>query len=74
MLELCLLGCGGMMPLPYRKLTSLMARYNGNSILIDCGEGTQVAIKEKGWSFKPMKSSALPIITPIISVACQGFF
>ena len=42
------------MPLPYRKLTSLMARYNGNSILIDCGEGTQVAIKEKGWSFKPI--------------------
>ena len=55
MLELCLLGCGGMMPLPYRKLTSLMARYNGNSILIDCGEGTQVAIKEKGWSFKPIE-------------------
>ena len=43
------------MPLPYRKLTSLMARYNGNSILIDCGEGTQVAIKEKGWSFKPIE-------------------
>ena len=48
MLELCLLGCGGMMPLPHRKLTSLMARYNGKSILIDCGEGTQVGIKEKG--------------------------
>ena len=54
MLELCLLSCGGMMPLPYRKLTSLMARYNGSSILIDCGEGTQVGIKEKGWSFKPI--------------------
>ena len=54
MLELCLLGCGGMMPLPNRKLTSLMARYNGSSILIDCGEGTQVAIREKGWSFKPI--------------------
>lgn len=54
MLELCLLGCGGMMPLPYRKLTSLMARYNGSSLLIDCGEGTQVAIREKGWSFKPI--------------------
>ena len=54
MLELCLLGCGSMMPLPYRKLTSLMARYNGSSILIDCGEGTQVGIKEKGWSFKPI--------------------
>lgn len=54
MLELCLLGSGGMMPLPYRKLTSLMARFNGSSILIDCGEGTQVAIKEKGWTFKPI--------------------
>ena len=42
------------MPLPYRWLTSLMARYNGKSILIDCGEGTQVAMKEKGWSPKPI--------------------
>ena len=54
MIDLCLLGCGGMMPLPGRKLTSLMARYNGSSILIDCGEGTQVGIREKGWSFKPI--------------------
>lgn len=54
MLDVCLLGSGGMMPLPYRHLTSLMARYNGSSILIDCGEGTQVAIKEKGWSVKPI--------------------
>ena len=54
MLDICLLGTGGMMPLPYRRLTALMARYNGSSILIDCGEGTQVAIKEKGWSFKPI--------------------
>jgi ribonuclease Z len=43
-----------MMPLPYRWLTSLMARYNGTSILIDCGEGTQIAMKEKGWSPKPI--------------------
>lgn len=54
MLDVCLLGSGGMMPLPYRWLTSLMARFNGSSLLIDCGEGTQVAIKEKGWSFKPI--------------------
>lgn len=54
MLDICLLGCGGMMPLPYRWLTSLMVRYNGSSLLIDCGEGTQVAIREKGWSFKPI--------------------
>lgn len=54
MLDICLLGCGGMMPLPKRWLTALMTRYNGSSLLIDCGEGTQVAIKEKGWSFKPI--------------------
>jgi len=54
MLEVCLLGSGGMMPLPRRWLTSLMTRYNGSSLLIDCGEGTQIAIKEKGWSFKPI--------------------
>lgn len=54
MLDICLLGTGGMMPLPYRWLTSLMVRYNGKSILIDCGEGTQIAMKEKGWSPKPV--------------------
>lgn len=54
MLDICLLGCGGMMPLPYRWLTALMMRYNGSSLLIDCGEGTQIAVKEKGWSFKPI--------------------
>lgn len=54
MLDVCLLGTGGMMPLPYRYLTSMMARYNGQSILIDCGEGTQIAMKEKGWSPKPI--------------------
>ncbi len=54
MVEVCLLGTSGMMPLPYRWLTSLMVRYNGTSILIDCGEGTQIAMKEKGWSPKPI--------------------
>ncbi|MCD7815067.1 MAG: ribonuclease Z [Lachnospiraceae bacterium] len=54
MLDVCLLGSGGMMPLPYRWLTSLMTRYNGSNLLIDCGEGTQIAVREKGWSFKPI--------------------
>ncbi len=54
MLDICLLGTGGMMPLPYRWLTSLMLRYNGSSLLIDCGEGTQITIREKGWSFNPI--------------------
>ncbi len=42
------------MPLPYRWLTAMMARCDGSSLLIDCGEGTQVALKEKGWSPKPI--------------------
>lgn len=54
MLDVCLLGTGGMMPLPRRWLTALMCRFNGSNILIDCGEGTQVAIKQKGWNFKPI--------------------
>ena len=54
MLDVCLLGTGGMMPLPYRWLTSLMMRIGGSNILIDCGEGTQIAIKEKGWSPNPI--------------------
>lgn len=52
MLDVCLLGTGGMMPLPNRWLTALMLRYNGSNMLIDCGEGTQITMKLKGWSFK----------------------
>lgn len=47
------------MPLPYRWLTALMMRCEGSSLLIDCGEGTQIAIKEKGWSFKPIDTICL---------------
>lgn len=54
MLDVCLLGTAGMMPLPNRWLTAMMLRYNGSSLLVDCGEGTQIAIKEAGLSFKPI--------------------
>ncbi|MCI8514179.1 MAG: ribonuclease Z [Lachnospiraceae bacterium] len=54
MLDVCLLGTGGMMPLPYRWLTSLMVRCEGSQMLIDCGEGTQIAGKAAGWTFKPI--------------------
>lgn len=54
MLDVCLLGTAGMMPLPGRWLTSLVTRYNGSNILIDCGEGTQIALKETGWSPNPI--------------------
>lgn len=54
MLDVCLLGTSGMLPMPGRYLTALMTRYKGSSMLIDCGEATQMAIKEKGWSFNPI--------------------
>lgn len=46
--EVCLLGTGGMMPLKDRFLTSLYVEYNGKAVLIDCGEGTQVAVAVNG--------------------------
>lgn len=54
MLDVCLLGTGGMMPMPNRWLTSLMLRCGGSNILIDCGEGTQIAMKEAGISPRPI--------------------
>ena len=54
MLDICLLGTGGMMPLQYRWLTSLLVRYNGHSVLIDCGEGTQIAMRKKALSPNPI--------------------
>lgn len=44
MVDICLAGTGGMMPLKDRWLTCLFMEYNGKGILIDCGEGTQVAL------------------------------
>ena len=52
MIEVNLLGTGGMLPLPERYLTSLYVKYKGCVILIDCGEGTQVAIRAAGLGFK----------------------
>ena len=39
MLDICLLGTAGMMPQPHRWLTAMLSRFNGSSLLIDCGEG-----------------------------------
>lgn len=74
MLDVCLLGAGGMMPLPKRALTALMTRYNGSSLLIDCGEGTQVSIREQGWSFHPIDTICITHFHGITSVVCRGFY
>lgn len=54
MLDVCLLGTGGTMPLKHRWLTAAVFRQNGHSLLIDSGEGTQIAMKMAGFTFKPL--------------------
>lgn len=54
MLDICLLGTGGMLPLPDRYLTALLMRFNGKKLLIDCGEGTQVTMRMLGWGYKTL--------------------
>ncbi len=54
MLDVTLSGCGGTIPLKNRWLTSCMMRYEGKCLLIDCGEGTQIAMKEASLPFKPI--------------------
>ena len=59
MLDVALLGTGGMMPLPSRFLTSLLCRVNGSMLLVDCGEGTQITLKKLGWGFKNIDGIAI---------------
>lgn len=56
MIDIALLGTGGMMPLPRRWLSSLLIRVGGDVILFDCGEGTQVAWRATGWSFRRLST------------------
>ena len=52
MLEICTLGTGGTMPIPNRALSSVYVRCNGRSVLVDCGEGTQVEVQRLGWGIR----------------------
>jgi len=51
-LEAFVLGCGGMMPLPNRHLTSVLLRREGELFLFDCGEGTQVSLRRLNLRWK----------------------
>ncbi len=48
MLDVCLPGTSGMIPLPERWLSCCWLECQGKALLIDCGEGTQIALKEAG--------------------------
>lgn len=54
MIDIALIGTGGMVPLPERFLTCLAVRCNGRELLIDCGEGTQITLKKLGWGLKKL--------------------
>ncbi len=59
MVEICLLGTGGTLPLADRALSSLYIRVNGRAMLADCGEGTQVGIRRLGWGFRCLEGLVL---------------
>ena len=59
MLDVCLLGTGGTVPLPERWLTSLLVRWEGKELLIDCGEGTQIAMHAHGFSCRHINTILL---------------
>jgi ribonuclease Z len=48
MLDVCLPGTSGMIPLPERWLSCCWLEYQGKALLIDCGEGTQIALRKAG--------------------------
>lgn len=52
MIDVALVGTGGMMPLPNRWLSSVLIRYQSHLILFDCGEGTQISLQSLGWGIK----------------------
>ena len=50
MLKVTLLGTGGTQPLPDRALAAAAVTVGGRSVLLDCGEGTQVGLRRYGVS------------------------
>lgn len=55
-MEAFVLGCGGMQPLPYRHLTSVLLRRDGDLFLFDGGEGTQVSLKRLNLKWKKINA------------------
>ena len=59
MIDLLLLGNGAMQPLPNRWLSSLLIRVDGQLVLFDCGEGTQIPWKQFKWGFRRLGAICL---------------
>ncbi|AFI31546.1 ribonuclease Z [Borrelia crocidurae] len=50
-----ILGTGGTRPLHNRYLTSVLIEYQGESILFDCGEATQMSLRKQKISWQKIK-------------------
>ena len=59
MIDVMLLGTGSMVPLPNRWLSSAMLRVEKSLILLDCGEGAQVAMRLRHWGFRKLDAICL---------------
>lgn len=59
MIDICLLGTCGMMPLPGRWLSCMLVRCGSTLTLFDCGEGTQIPWKSLGWGFRQLGAICL---------------
>ncbi len=59
MIDVCLLGTCGMMPMPGRWLSCALVRCGPSLTLLDCGEGTQVPWKSLGWGFRQLGAICL---------------
>ena len=59
MIDVMLLGTGAMVPLPDRWLSSAMMRVGSSLVLLDCGEGTQVAMRQRHWGFRRLDAICL---------------
>lgn len=59
MIDVLLLGSGGMLPLPDRWLSALLVRSGGELVLFDCGEGTQIPWRVYGWGFRRLSAICL---------------
>ncbi|MGA2027054.1 MAG: ribonuclease Z [Syntrophobacteraceae bacterium] len=68
-MECVLIGTGGMMPMPYRMLSSLAVRLNGQIYLFDAGEGTQINWKRARLGVRGLKLIA---VTHLHADHCLG--
>lgn len=58
-MECVLLGSGGMMPMPYRFLTSVVIRHEGRMYMFDAGEGAQISLRKARLGIKALRVLAI---------------